>query len=98
MDQNTLVHFCFIFIQFLFDNYQNLKEMVECVINGVPVHFPFEPYELQKVYMEKVIECLQNGSNGVLESPTGTGKTLSLLCSTLGWLMVKKSQVKENIN
>lgn len=44
--------------------------------------------------MEKVIECLQTGTNGVLESPTGTGKTLSLLCSTLAWLLTKKAQVQ----
>ncbi|XP_041483809.1 regulator of telomere elongation helicase 1-like isoform X1 [Lytechinus variegatus] len=52
---------------------------------GVQVDFPFEPYPCQKDYMNKVIQCLQKRINGVLESPTGTGKTLCLLCSTLAW-------------
>lgn len=63
-------------------------------LRGIPVEFPFEPYELQKNYMEKVIECLQNEQHGVLESPTGTGKTLSLLCSSLAWLSIKKAQIQ----
>uniref|UniRef100_A0A182MAW6 Regulator of telomere elongation helicase 1 homolog n=1 Tax=Anopheles culicifacies TaxID=139723 RepID=A0A182MAW6_9DIPT len=70
--------------------------MPEYIINGVPVNFPFEPYQLQKNYMAKVIECLQNKSNGVLESPTGTGKTLSLLCSSLAWLLFMKSKVPQS--
>ncbi|XP_071836149.1 regulator of telomere elongation helicase 1-like isoform X2 [Apostichopus japonicus] len=56
---------------------------VKC--HGVNIDFPFEPYDCQKDYMGKVIECLQKGVNGILESPTGTGKTLCLLCSTLAW-------------
>lgn len=71
--------------------------MTDSMIQGIPVSFPFEPYDVQKAYMEKVIECLQNGSNGVLESPTGTGKTLSLLCSSLAWLLVKNAQIQINI-
>lgn len=66
-----------------------------CNIRGIPISFPFEPYDLQKEYMDKVIQCLQNNQNGVLESPTGTGKTLSLLCSSLAWLTMKKAQMQE---
>ncbi|KAL3265782.1 hypothetical protein HHI36_009980 [Cryptolaemus montrouzieri] len=66
--------------------------MISTNINGIDVQFPFEPYDIQKEYMSKVIECLSREQNGLLESPTGTGKTLSLLCASLAWLETKKTQ------
>ncbi|CAL9115659.1 unnamed protein product, partial [Musa acuminata var. zebrina] len=60
-------------------------EMPTYKIRGVDVDFPFDAYDCQIVYMEKVIRSLQEGCNALLESPTGTGKTLCLLCATLAW-------------
>ncbi|XP_037820770.1 regulator of telomere elongation helicase 1 homolog [Lucilia sericata] len=71
--------------------------MPEYIIAGTVIKFPFEPYEVQRNYMEKVILCLRDSTNGVLESPTGTGKTLSLLCSSLAWLLSKKEELKANV-
>lgn len=45
--------------------------MVIVNINDIPVDFPFEPYSVQKQYMQKVIECVETRQNGMLESPTG---------------------------
>ncbi|KAM8996481.1 regulator of telomere elongation helicase 1 isoform 2-T2 [Ara ararauna] len=59
--------------------------MPRITLNGITVDFPFQPYACQEAYMAKVLECLQKKVNGILESPTGTGKTLCLLCSTLAW-------------
>ncbi|XP_010076902.1 PREDICTED: regulator of telomere elongation helicase 1-like, partial [Pterocles gutturalis] len=59
--------------------------MPRITLNGITVDFPFQPYACQEAYMGKVLECLQRKVNGILESPTGTGKTLCLLCSTLAW-------------
>uniref|UniRef100_A0A8C7YSI0 Regulator of telomere elongation helicase 1 n=1 Tax=Oryzias sinensis TaxID=183150 RepID=A0A8C7YSI0_9TELE len=59
--------------------------MPSLTLHGVTVDFPFPPYDCQKDYMAKVLQCLQQKVNGVLESPTGTGKTLCLLCATLAW-------------
>ncbi|OTF75449.1 regulator of telomere elongation helicase 1-like protein, partial [Euroglyphus maynei] len=61
-------------------------------INGITVIFPFKPYDIQIDYMNAVIKALNNRQNALLESPTGTGKTLSLLCSTLAWLENQKFQ------
>ncbi|VDK31709.1 unnamed protein product [Taenia asiatica] len=36
--------------------------------------------------LNRVISALNNKQGCLLESPTGTGKTLALLCATLGWL------------
>ncbi|KAF8696773.1 hypothetical protein HU200_036406 [Digitaria exilis] len=54
-------------------------------IRGVDVEFPFDAYDCQVTYMDRVIESLQEGKNALLESPTGTGKTLCLLCASLAW-------------
>jgi len=60
-------------------------------VGGTCVNFPFSPYDIQVDYMRKVLDCLEGGHNGLLESPTGTGKTLSLLCSALAWLEKAKA-------
>ena len=54
-------------------------------VAGTCVNFPFTPYDIQIDYMKKVLECLDKSQHGLLESPTGTGKTLSLLCSSFVW-------------
>ena len=50
--------------------------------------FPYEPYKPQIEYMKAVIQALNRSQNALLQSPTGTGKTLSLLCACLAWLEV----------
>lgn len=36
--------------------------------------------------MTSLYECIENGNVGIFESPTGTGKSLSLICGSLTWL------------
>ncbi|KAI8881907.1 DNA repair helicase [Backusella circina FSU 941] len=48
--------------------------------------FPFEPYDIQKDFMNELYNVLSKGNVGIFESPTGTGKSLSLICGSLKWL------------
>ncbi|KAL2915581.1 hypothetical protein HK105_204765 [Polyrhizophydium stewartii] len=52
---------------------------------GVLVRFPHTPYAAQAALMRTVVAALQRGEHALVESPTGTGKTLSLLCAALAW-------------
>ena len=70
-------------------------EMPVYNIAGVEIDFPYDAYREQLVYMEKVILALETGENALLESPTGTGKTLCLLCATLGWQRAAKNKRHE---
>lgn len=47
--------------------------------------FPFQPYPTQDQFMRALYEVIENGKVGLFESPTGTGKTLSILCGALKW-------------
>lgn len=53
-------------------------------------HHPFQPYDIQQEFMQAVFECIENGKVGIFESPTGTGKSLSLICGSLTWLREHK--------
>lgn len=63
---------------------------VELDLEGITVLFPFQPYDVQVNYMRAAVRALQRTSNALLESPTGTGKTLCLLCATLAWYVHNK--------
>ncbi|XP_069084247.1 ATP-dependent DNA helicase DDX11 [Pleurodeles waltl] len=53
---------------------------------AVSFPFPFEPYSIQKDFMAALYRVLDTGKIGIFESPTGTGKSLSLICGALTWL------------
>lgn len=56
------------------------------LMNGVEVEFPFEnPYPSQKAIMAGAISAFKSFSNALLESPTGTGKSLALLAAAMGY-------------
>ncbi|GER37372.1 Brca1 interacting protein helicase 1 brip1 [Striga asiatica] len=66
-------------------------------IGGIPVEFPYRPYGTQLAFMNRVISTLDRSQrdghcHALLESPTGTGKSLSLLCSALAWQQNQKTK------
>ncbi|XP_030893267.1 ATP-dependent DNA helicase DDX11 isoform X4 [Leptonychotes weddellii] len=55
-------------------------------VGGIHFPFPFTPYSIQKDFMAELYRVLEAGKIGIFESPTGTGKSLSLICGALSWL------------
>ncbi|KAF2027273.1 DNA repair helicase [Setomelanomma holmii] len=56
-------------------------------------HHPYQPYDIQNDFMNAVYDCLESGKIGIFESPTGTGKSLSLICGSLTWLRDHKRRI-----
>lgn len=49
-------------------------------------NFPGTPYDVQRQLMRAIYDTIENRGVGLFESPTGTGKTLSMICAALTWL------------
>ncbi|KFZ13095.1 hypothetical protein V501_03880 [Pseudogymnoascus sp. VKM F-4519 (FW-2642)] len=64
---------------------------------AVDFHHPYTPYSIQEEFMQTVYSVLERGDSsvGILESPTGTGKSLSLICASLTWLREYKRRCFE---
>uniref|UniRef100_A0A0N5B8B5 Helicase ATP-binding domain-containing protein n=1 Tax=Strongyloides papillosus TaxID=174720 RepID=A0A0N5B8B5_STREA len=64
------------------------EECQNLLMHGRVVKFPgrFTPYGSQKMIIHKNIYSFDRGLNVLVESPTGSGKTMALLSSSLAWL------------
>ncbi|KAH8235971.1 hypothetical protein KR032_011625 [Drosophila birchii] len=59
--------------------------------------FPHAPYKIQEQLMQELFRVLENGQVGIFESPTGTGKSLTLTCGALTWLERHEALVKSEM-
>lgn len=58
--------------------------------------FPYPtPYDIQTQFMQGLFECIDRRKVGIFESPTGTGKSLSMICGAVGWLMERERAERE---
>ena len=59
------------------------------------VYFPYKPYEIQVETIEKIMNGVEKNNNTTIlfESPTGTGKTQTLLTAFL-YLLKKQNTIK----
>ncbi|KAI1802526.1 DNA repair helicase [Daldinia bambusicola] len=64
-----------------------MEEIIDRV-ERIDFHHPYTPYDVQEQFMSTAYRVLEQGDGqvGILESPTGTGKSLSLICAALTWL------------
>ncbi|KAG7279752.1 hypothetical protein CRUP_021368 [Coryphaenoides rupestris] len=54
-------------------------------IGGVKIQFPCKAYPSQLAMMNSIVRGLNSSQHCLLESPTGSGKSLALLCSAVAW-------------
>lgn len=57
------------------------------------VYFPYRPYSQQEQLIKSLMTTVLSSQNALVESPTGTGKTLCILASTLSALAFEQRSV-----
>lgn len=62
-------------------------DIVDAELASREFQFPYpEAYSIQLDLMRQVFSTIEDGRVGLFESPTGTGKSLSLICAAFTWL------------
>ena len=66
---------------------KDTRKFTTRMIGGCQVKFPegLDPHPAQMMTMSTIIRTLTRKEHAMIESPTGTGKTLALLCGALAW-------------
>ncbi|UXI20413.1 hypothetical protein NH340_JMT06356 [Sarcoptes scabiei] len=59
--------------------------------------FPYKPYKIQTELMATLYRSFQDGLISIVESPTGTGKSLSIICALSKWLEDFKAKEIESL-
>ncbi|KAG8232334.1 hypothetical protein J437_LFUL012924, partial [Ladona fulva] len=59
--------------------------------------FPVEPYPIQNDFMKNLYGAIEGNKIGVFESPTGTGKSLSLICGSFRWLTDNEKRFRDEL-
>ncbi|XP_069040456.1 Fanconi anemia group J protein isoform X2 [Lepisosteus oculatus] len=67
----------------------------EYTIGGVTIQFPCKAYPSQLAMMNSIVRGLNCQQHCLLESPTGSGKSLALLCSAVAWQNAQYGKAKE---
>ncbi|XP_055549308.1 ATP-dependent DNA helicase DDX11 [Wyeomyia smithii] len=66
--------------------------------SGDQYQFPFDPpYDIQLDLMRTLYQVVQSRQIGIFESPTGTGKSLTLTCGVLSWLRDHEAAVEQDL-
>lgn len=66
-------------------------------IAGTRVRFPHVPYRAQSALMHATITAITSRKHALVESPTGTGKTLALLCASLAFQEAAEDRRRQNL-
>ena len=81
---------------FVLNEFREVPRGAGAPMAGCVVHFPngLTPHVPQKITMSRILTALTKSQNALIESPTGTGKSLALLCSALAWQENVRREVK----
>ncbi|KII74985.1 putative ATP-dependent RNA helicase DDX11-like protein 8 [Thelohanellus kitauei] len=65
-------------------------------MDNAEFYFPYHPYQIQVEFIQSLYKVLEGGGVGLFQSPTGTGKTMSIICGSLKWLMDHEARLRDS--